>query len=87
MSGYNVALNLPSHNVTDPNDVRLGNFNFHTRLECTVNEYLNNYWKNDPQEVPEHRYQFEFPYYYLPVLQTTKRTIEQLTFYLSSHRR
>eukprot|EP00971_Amphidinium_carterae_P209770 4160969-Amphidinium_carterae.4 len=50
-------------------------------------EYLNNYWKNDPQEVPGHGEQFEHTYYHLLVLQTTKRTIWQLTFCLSSHRR
>eukprot|EP00971_Amphidinium_carterae_P322430 6408158-Amphidinium_carterae.7 len=55
---------LPSHNIADHNDVRQGNFNFHTRLECTVNEYLNNCGKNDPREVPSQKEQFEYPYTY-----------------------
>eukprot|EP00971_Amphidinium_carterae_P349135 6490862-Amphidinium_carterae.3 len=33
----------PRHNITDANDPRLGNYNFHTEVECTVNDYLNNY--------------------------------------------
>eukprot|EP00971_Amphidinium_carterae_P052528 1034008-Amphidinium_carterae.5 len=43
---------LPSHNITDHTDVRQGSSNFHMKVECTVNEYLNNCWKNDPREVP-----------------------------------
>eukprot|EP00971_Amphidinium_carterae_P041109 807473-Amphidinium_carterae.2 len=78
---------LPSHNITDATDPRLGNYNFHPKVECTVNEYLHNYWKNDPQELPQHKEQLEQTYYHLLVLQTRQWTIEQLTMYLQSHRR
>eukprot|EP00971_Amphidinium_carterae_P315226 6265349-Amphidinium_carterae.8 len=75
---------LPSQHGTDHNDARQANFNFHT----TVNEYLNNYWKNDPHEVPAQQEQFEKTcYYMLLVVQTKKRTLEQLGFYLKSNQR
>eukprot|EP00971_Amphidinium_carterae_P127860 2532660-Amphidinium_carterae.1 len=43
------AVPTPSHNVINHTDQRQGNYNFHsTKLECTVNEDAQNYWKNGP---------------------------------------
>eukprot|EP00971_Amphidinium_carterae_P035284 694566-Amphidinium_carterae.1 len=56
-------------------------------VECIVNEFLNNYWRKDPQEVPAQQEQFENTYYYMLVLQTTKRTLERLGFFLKSNQR
>eukprot|EP00971_Amphidinium_carterae_P223992 4444677-Amphidinium_carterae.2 len=50
-----------------------------------LTEYVNNYGKNDPTEMQLQR--FEQTYCYLLVPQTTRRAIEDLTYYLMHNRR
>eukprot|EP00971_Amphidinium_carterae_P044775 880817-Amphidinium_carterae.1 len=78
---------LPSSYMENATDNRHGCYNFHTEVQYAINDYVNLYLYNYPEDYSQTAVQFTGQSYYFTVVHTTDKLLEQLQLDLKEKNR